>query len=113
MGILFNTVEAAATLTVGSDAFRNERKKTTSRPRVMTGLAMVGGNAIGEAAVDFFIEDYYVGQFTNSLNGVVAIILPDHLQPAGPHMIPSGSQVAAIIAVAPTVSPLKIQVYGN
>lgn len=111
--MLFNTVEAVATLIVGVDAFRNERKRTTSRPRVMTGLAIVGGNTVGECSVDFYIEDFYVGRFQSSLNGAVAILLPDHLQPTGSHMIPAGSQVAAIIAVAPTVSPLKIQVYGQ
>ncbi len=111
--MLFNTVEAAATLTVGTDAFRNERKRTSSRPRIMTGLAIVGGNTIGEASVDVFIEDYFVGRFQNSLNGVVSILLPDHLQPVGPHVIPAGSPVVALIAVAPTVSPLKIQVYGQ
>ena len=109
--MIFNTFEAAATLTVGVDAFRNERKRTSSRPRVMKGIVIVGGNAINEAEVDIFIEDFYVGRFRNSLNGAVSPILPDHYQAVGPHVIPAGSQVAAIIAAAPTVSPLIIQVY--
>lgn len=111
--MLFNTVEAAATLIVGVDAFRNERKRTSSRPRIITGIAIVGGNAIGEASVDLFIENYFVGRFQNSLNGAVAVLLPDHLQPTGRRMVPAGSPVVALIAVAPTVSPLKIQVYGD
>ena len=111
--MLFNTQEAAATLIVGVDAFRNERKRTSSKPRVMTGILMVGGNAINEAEVDFYIEDFYVGRFRNSRNGVVAPIIPDDLQQVGSLLIPAGSQVAAIIAVAPTVSPLLIQVFGN
>ena len=111
--MLFNTVEAAATLTVGTDAFRNERKRSSSRPRIMEGIAIVGGNAIGEATVNVFIEDYFVGAFQNSLNGAVSVIMPDHYQSTGRHAIPAGSQVAAIIAVAPTVSPLKIQVFGT
>ena len=111
--MLFNTIEAAATLTVGVDALRNERKRSSSRPREMTGIAIVGGNTIGEATVDIFIEDYFVGSFQNSLNGAVAVIMPDHLQSTGSHMIPAGSQVAALIRVAPTVSPLKIQIFGT
>jgi len=111
--MLFNTVEAAATLTVGTDAFRNDRKRTSSRPRVMTGIAIVGGNAIGECTVNIFIEDVFVGAFQNSLNGAVAVLMPDHLQSTGNKYIPPGSQVAAIIAVAPTVSPLKIQIFGS
>ena len=111
--MLFNTIEAAATLTVGVDAFRNERKRTSSRPRVMNGLAIVGGNAIGEASVDFFIEDSFVGTFQNSLNGAVSVIMPDHFQATGDRFIPPGSAVAAIVRTAPTVSPLKIQVFGR
>ncbi len=110
--MIFNTTEAAATLTVGTDAFRNERKRTSSRPRIMTGVTLVGANAINEAAVDFYIEDYYVGRFRNSRAGVSAPIMPDDFQSVGNKLIPAGSQVAAIIAVAPTVSPLIIQVHG-
>jgi len=109
--MLFNTSEAAATLTVGTDAFRNERKRTSSELRWVRGIVIVGGNAINEAAVDFYIENYYIGRFRNSRAGVAAPIIPDDLQGVGPHAVPPGSQVAAVIAVAPTVSPLLIQVY--
>lgn len=109
--MIFNTSEAAATLTVGTDAFRNERKRTSSRPRVMKGIVIVGGNTINEAEVDFYIEDFFVGTFRNSKNGVVAPVMPDDYQAVGPHVIPAGSQVAAIVKVAPTVSPLLIQVF--
>ena len=111
--MLFNTSEAAATLLVGVDAFRNERKRTSSRPRIMTGVVIVGANAINECSVDIYIEDYYAGRFRNSRAGVVAPILPDDVQPTGNRVIPAGSQVAAIIAVAPTVSPLQIQILGS
>ena len=109
--MLFNTSEAVATLTVGTDAFRNERKRSSSQLRVMKGIAIVGGNAINEVAVDFFIEDFFVGTYRNSLNGAVAPRMPDDYQAVGPHVIPAGSQVAAIIRAAPTVSPLQIQVF--
>lgn len=111
-GILLSTVEATATLLVGTDAFRNERKNSSSRPRVITGIAIVGGNAIGECTVNLFVENNFIGAFENSLNGAVAILLPDHLQPIGNAPVPAGSRIVAQIAVAPTVSPLKIQVYG-
>lgn len=112
-GILLNTVEATATLLVGVDAFRNERKNSSSRPRVITGIAIVGANAVGECTVNLFVESTLVGAFQNSLNGAVAILLPDHLQPISPTPVPIGSRIVAQIAVAPTVSPLKIQVYGT
>lgn len=113
MGMLLNTVEAAATLIVGTDAFRNERKNVSSRPRRVTGVAIVGGNTIGEAEVDFYVGDHYLGRYQSSLNGAVAILMPDHLQAIGPAFCPPGDKIAAIIAVAPTVSPLKIQLYGD
>lgn len=112
-GELMSTSEAAATLTAGTDAFRNERKRTSSQTRSITGISIVGGNAINEAVVDIFIEDYIVGRFRSSRAGVVQAILPDDFQPVREASIPSGSQVAAIIITAPTVSPLLIKVYGR
>ena len=108
--MLLNTYEAAATLTVGVDAFRNERKNVSSQPRVMRSLAIVGANAINECAVDIFIEDFYVGRFRNTRAGVSGVILAEDTVGVGPHLIPPGSKVSAIIAIAPTVSPLIIQV---
>lgn len=111
--MLFNTSEAAGTLTVGVDAFRNERKRTSSRPRVITGIIVVGSAAINDTEVDFYIEDYYLGRFRNSRAGVVAPIIPDDLQAVGARLVPAGSQVAAIIVDAPVTSPLLIQVHGQ
>ncbi len=113
MGMLLNTVEAAATLTVGTDAFRNERENVTSRPRVIDGVAIVGGNAIGEASVSMYAGSNFLGTYQSSLNGAVAILMPDHLQAVGPAYVAPGDKISGIIATAPTVSPLKIQVFGR
>jgi len=107
------TYEAAATLTVGVDAMRNERKRTSSRLRWLTGIAVVGGNAINEAAVDVYIEDFYVARFRNTAAGVVGVTIPDDMVAVGPHAIPPGAAISAIIQTAPTVSPLIIRVEGN
>lgn len=107
--MLINTYEAAATLTVGTDAFRNERQNVSGHPRVLRGVAIVGANTINEAAVDLYIESYYVGRFRNTRSGAVQVIHPDDDQIVGPHLIPAGSKLSAIIAIAPTVSPLIIQ----
>ncbi len=107
--MILNTYEAAATLTVGTDAFRNERKQSSSQPRVLKSVAIVGANAINECAVDLYIEDFYVGRFRNTRSGAVQVIHPDDDVAVGPHYIPAGSKLTAIIAVAPTVSPLIIQ----
>ena len=107
--MILNTYEAAATLTVGVDALRNERRQVSSRPRVLRGVAIVGGNAINEAAIDLYIEDFYVGRFRNSRAGAVQVIASEDIYPVGPHAIPVGSKLSAIIGIAPTVSPLVIQ----
>jgi len=112
-GILISTVEAAATLVVGVDAFRNSRKRTSSRARSVEGIAIVGGNAIGEATVDLYAGDYFFGTYETKLNGAVAILLPDHLDPIRATMVAPGDAITAIIATAPTVSPLKINLYGR
>lgn len=111
-GELISTSEAAATLTVGVDAFRNERKSTLSRHRSVEGVSIVGGNAINEATVDLFAGDYFYGRFRNSRNGAVAAIMPDDYQPIKPAMLPAGDRIVATVITAPTVSPLLVKVYG-
>ncbi len=112
-GILINTSEAAAGLTAGTDAFRNERKRTSSRPRSVEGIVLVGGNAVNEAEVDLFAADYFFGTFRNSRNGVVAPILPDDLQPIRPTLVAPGDAITALIRTAPTVSPLLCMIMGR
>ena len=112
-GVLISTDEAAATLTAGVDAFRNSRMRTSSRPRVVEGIAIVGGNAIGEAQVDLYAGNHYFGRFETKLNGAVAILLPDHLAPIPSTIVAPGDPISALIGVAPTVSPLKIQLFGR
>lgn len=113
VGELISSGEAAATLTVGTDAFRNERKATSSRPRSVEGVTVVGGNAINEATVDIHIEDYFVGRFRNTRSGVAQVILNQDYQPVRPALCPAGSKITATIITAPTVSPLYIKVYGR
>lgn len=112
-GELVSTSEAAATLTVGTDAFRNERKSTLSRPRRVDGFSVVGGNAVNEAEVDIFAADFFFGTFRNSRSGVSAALMPDDFQAVTSTMIAAGDRLVAIIRVAPTVSPLLIKVYGQ
>lgn len=111
--MLLITNEGWATLTVGVDAFRNERKNVSSRPRRITGIAIVGANAINECAFDLYIGDVYLGRYLNSLNGVVAPIYPDHFQPIGSRFVPPGEKIACIVAVIPTVSPVIIHLHGD
>lgn len=112
-GVMISTIEAAATLTAGVDAFRNSRKRTSSRPRSVEGIGIVGGNAVGEATIDLYAGDYFFGTFESKLNGAVSILLPDHYEPIRPALVLPGDAITAIVATAPTVSPLKINLYGR
>jgi len=112
-GILINSAEAAATLVAGTDAFRNERKRTSSRVRVARGIVIVGGNAINEVAIDLYAGDYFFGRYRNSRAGVAAPILPDDLQPLRATAVAPGDAFTATVGVAPTVSPLYIQILGD
>tara|TARA_Y100000310_G_C20671291_1_gene810451 strand:- start:1056 stop:1385 length:330 start_codon:yes stop_codon:yes gene_type:complete len=107
--MLIQTYEAAATLTVGVDAFRNERQRTSSKLRWLAGVAIVGANAVNECAFDVYIEDYYVGRFRNTASGVVNVTVPDDIVAVGPHAIPAGSAIAAIVQTAPSVNPVIIR----
>lgn len=112
--MLFNTYELAATLLVGVDVFRNERKRSSSRPRVMTGIACVGSTAINDFEVDVYIEDFYVGRFRNTRAGAaVQVIASEDIYPTGNRLIPAGSQVSGIIANAAVANPVIIQVHGT
>ena len=109
--MFINTHEAVGTLTVGTDAFRNERQNVSSRRRALRGVAIVGSAAINDCAVDIYIEDFYVGRFRNSKAGVVQVVTNEDIFPVGPHFIPAGSKITAIIAIQPTTSPLIIKLH--
>lgn len=111
-GILIQSQEAAATLTLGVDAFRNERKRVSSRTRFIDGIAVVGSAVLQDCSVDLYIEDYYVGRFSPSRIGVVAPLYPDDVQPIRPATCPPGSQLTCIIADAPATNPLIVTLYG-
>jgi len=112
-GILISTSEAAATLTVGVDAFRNDRKSSSSRHRSVEGITIVGSAAINDSEVDVYAGDHYFGRFRNSRAGVVAPILPDDLQPIRPTIVAAGDRITATITDAPTTNALIIMLFGK
>lgn len=111
-GILISTNEAAATLTLGVDIFRNERQRVSSRLRYITGIVLVGSAAINDAAIDLYIEKYYAGRFLLSRGGVVAPIYPDDIQQIAEAACPPGSQFTGIVVDAPVTNPMICQLMG-
>lgn len=112
-GILISTSEAAATLTLGTDVFRNDRKRTSARPRVVDGIVVVGSAAINDTEVDLYAGDYYFGRFRNSRAGVVAPVLPDDLQPLRATIVAPGDALTMIVTDAPVTNPLLVMVMGR
>ena len=112
-GIIISTNEAAATLLAGVDAFRNERKSSSSRPRVIVGFTIVGGNAINEAEIDIYAADHFFGTFRNTRAGVTAALMPDDFQAVSATVVAPGDRLVGLVRAAPTVSPLLIGVYGQ
>ena len=112
-GILFQTREAAATLVVGTDAFRNEAFAQSSRPRVIRAIAITGGNAIAEASVRLKAGRVDLGTYFATTSGVEMPTVPDDFQAILATQIAPGDRLSAIVVTAPTVSPLAIQVMGE
>jgi hypothetical protein len=112
VGELISTNEAVATLVAGVDAFRNERKRVSSRLRYINGISVVGSAVINDTAFDLFIEDYYVGRFRNTRGGVVQAIIPDDVQPVKAAACPAGSQLTCLCVITPTTNAVSIKVYG-
>ena len=109
--MLISTYEAAATLLAGVDALRNERKNVSSRRRVLRGVACVGGAAVDDTTFDLYIEDFFVGTFRNTAAGVVGVNITQDVIPVGPHYIPPGSKLSAIMAANAGAGFCKIQLY--
>jgi len=112
-GVLISTSEAAATLTVGTDAFRNDRKRTSSRPRIVEGITVVGSAAINDTELDLYAGSHYFGRFRNSRAGVAAEIISDDYQAISPTIVAPGDAITATIVDAPGTNPLLIKIYGR
>lgn len=104
-----STYEAAATLTVGTDALRNHRLNVTSQPRALRGVAVVGSAAINDTEIALYIESFFVGNFRNTATGVVQVNQRDDVIAVGPHAVPAGSKITAVVTDAPATNPLIIQ----
>lgn len=107
--MFIKTHEAVGTLTLGVDALRNERLNVTSQDRVLRGVAVVGSAAINDCEVAVYIESFFVGHFRNTRAGVVNVDQLADVIAVGPFAVPAGSKLSAIMTIAPTTSPLIVQ----
>ena len=108
--MFIKTYEAAATLTLGVDALRNERLNVSSKNRVLRAVAVVGSTAVNDCEIALYIEDFFAGNFRNSKAGAaVAVAGNEDLVPIGPFAVPAGSKISALISIAVVGNPLIIQ----
>jgi len=99
--MIMNLHEPNATALIGVDLARNDRRRTSAKPRVMKGVAVVGSTAV---------EDFYVGRFYNTHAGVIQVDTISDTRPVGPHFIPAGSSVAVICVANATGNPVNISI---
>lgn len=113
-GALMSTNEAAATLLVGVDVFRNDRNQTTPYPRVVTGITVVGSTAINDFEIDVYAGDVYLGHFfVNVVGAAVTPAMPDNLQPIAPTYVAPGTRISGIITNAAVGNPVQCKLYGR
>ena len=106
--MIMNLHEAAASALIGVDLARSDRRRTSSKERVISGVAVAGSAAIDDFSVDVFIEDFYVGRFYNTRGGVAQVVLNEDIRPVGPHYIPIGSSVTVICLANATTNPVNV-----
>ncbi len=97
---------AAATAVLDVDLLTsaNKRTRNTGNNRMLKGVALAGSAAIGDAAVDVFIDTAFVGRFYNTRTGFPN---NDDLFALGGLGWPAGTSLQAVVVDAPATNPLN------
>jgi len=96
MGVIRVDVNSVA---VGADGLGTDSGKRRSWPRVITGIALVGGSAIGDTGVDIFVETTKVATVYNDL--VQPAPTKDNITPQR-IPVPAQAEISApVVDVAP------------
>ena len=99
----FITSTAAATAVVGYDLLLNSQVSNSSQNRVLRGVALTGSAAIGDAAIDVYIDSVRVATVYNS-----KLLAPnmDDVLPVDDLIVPAGAIIHAYVIDAPATNPL-------
>lgn len=95
---------AAATAVLDYDLVQAKRTRQAPNDRALTGLALGGSAAVGDCAVDVFIDTAYVGRFYNTRTGFPNnddLLVMDNLY------WPAGGILTAVVVDAPATSPMN------
>jgi len=94
---------AAATAVLGYDLTTGTLWATQGNRRVITGFAMTGSAAAGDAKIDLYVDQYKVGEFFNVTTGFPT---KDHFYALNA-FVPAGSKISIIVTDAPGTNPLN------
>ena len=99
----FVTSTAAATAVVGYDLLLNSQVSNSSQNRVLRGVALTGSTAIGDCAIDVYIDSVRVATVYNS-----KLLAPnmDDVLPVDDLIVPAGAIIHAYVIDAPVTNPV-------
>ena len=97
---------AAATAVLGYDMTQGTLWSVQGNNRVLTGIAVTGSAAAGDAKVDVFVDQYKIGEFYNTTTGFPT---RDHFYNLN-NIVPAGSKISIIVTDAAGTNPLNIVV---
>lgn len=103
---IYEVTVAAATAVLGYDMFRDEPWTVSDLDRVITGLAVTGSAAAGDAGIDLLIGQVRVARKYNQTTGFPNM---DNLTPLDV-AVPAGSKISGPVFDAPATSPLNIMI---
>ena len=109
--MLLNLFILTAAALAGVDLAANDRNNVTGRPRVMTGVAVVGSVAVNDFYVDVFIGNYFVGRFYNTKITANQIAINEDVVPVGRKLIPAGDKISVIAGVNAGAGDVNIGIY--
>jgi hypothetical protein len=102
--------ESAAASAVGTDLLDGHRGQQSGRMRVIKFAGLVGSAAEGDAAVDLYYGDVYVGTIYNSSEGAnIAVKADADLKPVGGGLIcPANTPIHALVTDAGATNILAL-----
>lgn len=95
---------AAATAVLGYDCTAGTLWAVQGNNRVITGIAVTGSAAAGDAKVDLFVDQVKIGEFYNTTTGFPT---KDHFYSLN-NFVPAGSKISLIVTDAAGTNPLNI-----
>jgi len=97
---------AAATAAVGYDCTTGTLWAVQGNNRVLTGIAVGGSAAAGDAKIDVFVDQVKIGEFYNTVTGFPT---RDHFYNLN-NVVPAGSKISMIVTDAAATNPLNITI---